>query len=107
MQWLSLVQLLYIGRTDPLGVHTRAMIRLLELRKDYDLEAGQNFALWRSAHQRIYVRQLFCGIPSFTSFDISDTAFGDERQPEVHTIRFVADACQILTKLKFERSRLG
>ena len=96
-----------MGRTDPLGVHTQAMIRLLELRKGCNLEARQNFALWRSAHQRIYVRQLFCEIPSFTSFDISDTAFGDERQSEIHTIKFVADACQILTKLERERNRLG
>jgi hypothetical protein len=96
-----------MGRTDPLGVHTQAMIRFLELRKGSDLEARQSFALWRSAHQRIYVRHLFCQIPSFASFGVSDTAFGDERLPEIHTIKFVADACQIIDKLEQERNRLG
>ena len=96
-----------MGRTDPLGVHTQAMIRFLELRKGQDLEARQSFALWRSAHQRIYVRHLFCPIPSFASFGVSDAAFGDERQPEIHTIKFVAEACQIINRLNLERNEFG
>lgn len=94
-----------MGRADPLGVHTQAILRFLELRKTYATENNRNFALWRSAHQRIYVRQLFCQVPSLASFGSSELTIEDESQPEVRTIKFVADACAAISQLKNEREK--
>lgn len=98
-------ELLYMGRTDPLGVHTQAILRLLELRRNGTTEDKQSFTLWRSAHQRIYARQLFSQIPSIGSLGEFDAFAEDENRPEVRTIRFVADACKTLSLLEHERSK--
>lgn len=93
-----------MGRKDTLGAHTQAILRFLELRKSYTAENKQDFALWRSAHQRIYARQLFCGIPSLVSLGLFDLTVDDEDRPEVRTIKFVADACDVMAQLKGERN---
>jgi hypothetical protein len=86
-----------------LGIHTQAILRLLELRKNLTTDNKQSFTLWRSAHQRIYARQLFCERPSLASLGLFDFASEDENRPEVRTIKFVADACDIMSQLKSER----
>ena len=94
-----------MSRNEPLGVHTQAILQLLELRKTYATANNQDFGLWRSAHQRIYARQLFCGIPSLTAFRLFDLTV-DGNQPEVRTIKFVADACDVMYQLKNERDKV-
>lgn len=95
---------MYTGRVDPLGAHTQAIIRFLELRKDVPVADKQSFVLWRSAHQRTYVRQLFFQLPTFSSFAASNAPLEDEHQPEAQTIKFVARACDIMSKLECERN---
>ena len=67
-----------MGRNEPLGVHTQAIIRLLELRKDYTTGHNHSFALWRSAYQRIHVRQLFAEQRLLSSLDSCDLISNDD-----------------------------
>jgi hypothetical protein len=44
-------------------------------------------------------------LPSLASLGLFDFASEDENRPEVRTIKFVADACDIMTQLKNERHK--
>lgn len=95
--------MLYLNRTDPLGIHTSAILRLLDLRRDDLMTQEQGYPLWRSAYQRIQVRQLFCGMQLTASMDMRGLAVEDDSRPEVRTIKFVTDACGIMSQVKDER----
>lgn len=78
-------------------------MRLLELRSGDIVTQEQGYPLWRSAYQRIQVRQLFCGKQLTASMDMRGYAVEDDSRPEVRTINFVTAACGIMARVKEER----
>lgn len=53
----------------------------------------------------MFARQLFCEIPSIASLGLLDLAVENEDRPEVRTIKFVADACDLMSRLRNERDK--
>lgn len=92
-------ELLYMNRTEPLGIHTQGIVRLLELRKgDETLNREQSYPLWRSAYERIHLRQIYCGLPAFSHLSVRDFGFEDDNQ-----IEFVTRACDILFQIEHQK----
>lgn len=89
-----------MNRAEPLGIHTQAIARLLELRKDSAVTQGTVHSLWRSAYQRIHVRPLFCDLPPIAFGDPSGYTGRDDCSTGFRTLEIVANTCQAMHDLK-------
>lgn len=94
-----------MSRDEPLGIHTQAIARLLELRQGSTVEQEAGRTLWRSAHQRIHVRPLFCDLPQLEFANLSVSTAVNDTGTRNQTLDIVAKACQAMSTLKQERAR--
>ena len=93
-------------RSSPLGIHTHAIVRLLQLRRNEYTLGPQSLLLMRAAAPRIQARQLLCDSPDLSG-DIRSFAMSAEHQLSVHVAKFVADACDIMHVVKVHQKNLA
>jgi len=99
------VKLLYIRRPTPLGIHTRAIIRLVELESQgHALGEPRGIALARFAARRVQARQLLYVRESLLDTDDRTSTHLAGDPLEICILRFVADACDAMRALEVRQT---
>ncbi|KAK0773044.1 hypothetical protein LTR91_023157 [Friedmanniomyces endolithicus] len=103
---LDSYELLYIRRPTPLGIHTRAIIRLVELESQgHALGEPRGIALARFAARRVQARQLLYVRESLLGASHRTATHLAENPLDIRILRFVADACDAMRVLEVEQTK--
>lgn len=86
-------------RPAPLGSHTSAIVRFLQLRRKEGRYDPRCVEMWRAAYPRLQARQLLCGLPSFDKSIGYLEMLGDNALDRC-VATFVSEACDGMYSLK-------
>ncbi|OQO02787.1 hypothetical protein B0A48_11069 [Cryoendolithus antarcticus] len=101
---LDTLEILYIRRPTPLGIHTGAVVRLLQIEMRKSSMHPKSTMLIRAAAPRIQARQLLC-IDADLSDCIRSCAQISQDLTDVRVANFICDVCHELRFLKTAQVR--